>query len=386
MNLDELTRQAATGDPAAASELGAMYANGNGVPQNYTKAIEYYQIAADAGDAYSLYCLGYCYLYGLGGEENHNKGIELLDAAAARDIPEANEHMGWLYFRNQYRPSDHQRSFSYMKKAADLGDPIAQTHIAQAYEGGWWGAPAQDYDIAKHYYDLALAQDHDHAQWAMGENYLGGFHGYPMDHTKAVSYFEKAAKNGSRRGQLSLGLCYYNGTGVPVNMAECAKWIRASAEQGNAEAQWRLGYFMLEGIGVPPNAVHGKQWIEKAANQGDKVAMELLEDLNQSVPQQASKPSSQQANSGCYVATAVYGSYDCPPVWTLRRFRDESLASTWCGRTFIRTYYAISPTLVRWFGDFSWFKELWRKPLDHLVAALQKKGTSSAPYNDRSWP
>lgn len=27
---------------------------------------------------------------------------------------------------------------------------------------------------------------------------------------------------------------------------------------------------------------------------------------------------------GCYVATCVYGSYDCPEVWTLRRFRDYS--------------------------------------------------------------
>lgn len=53
---------------------------------------------------------------------------------------------------------------------------------------------------------------------------------------------------------------------------------------------------------------------------------------------------------GCYVATAVYGSYDCPPVWTLRRFRDFTLSKTWYGRTFIRTYYIISPTLVKWFG------------------------------------
>ena len=41
---------------------------------------------------------------------------------------------------------------------------------------------------------------------------------------------------------------------------------------------------------------------------------------------------------GCYVATAVYGSYDCPEVWTLRRYRDFELASTWYGRAFIRTY------------------------------------------------
>lgn len=56
-------------------------------------------------------------------------------------------------------------------------------------------------------------------------------------------------------------------------------------------------------------------------------------------------------SGGCYVATAVYGSYDCPEVWTLRRFRDSTLASTWYGLLFTKTYYAVSPTLVRWFGD-----------------------------------
>ena len=35
-----------------------------------------------------------------------------------------------------------------------------------------------------------------------------------------------------------------------------------------------------------------------------------------------------EAVYGCYVATAVYGSYDCPEIWTLRRFRDKVLART----------------------------------------------------------
>ena len=45
-------------------------------------------------------------------------------------------------------------------------------------------------------------------------------------------------------------------------------------------------------------------------------------------------------SGGCYVATAVYGSYDCPQVWTLRRYRDFALAETWHGRAFIHLYYA----------------------------------------------
>lgn len=89
--------------------------------------------------------------------------------------------------------------------------------------------------------------------------------------------------------------------------------------------------------------------------------------------------------SACYVATAVYGSYDCPEVWTLRRFRDNTLAETWYGRAFIHTYYAISPTLVKWFGHTEWFKKLWKEPLDSLVNKLQSQGVESTPYKDRIW-
>lgn len=90
-------------------------------------------------------------------------------------------------------------------------------------------------------------------------------------------------------------------------------------------------------------------------------------------------------SGGCYVATAVYGSYDCPQVWTLRRFRDNTLASTWYGRAFIRTYYATSPTLVKWFGHTAWFKNMWRGKLDKMVETLQKQGVESTPYQDRNW-
>ena len=88
---------------------------------------------------------------------------------------------------------------------------------------------------------------------------------------------------------------------------------------------------------------------------------------------------------GCYVATAVYGSYDCPQVWTLRRFRDYTLAETWYGRTFIRTYYAISPTLVKWFGNTEWFKNMWKPTLDRMVKRLNVDGVENTPYNDREW-
>ncbi len=91
------------------------------------------------------------------------------------------------------------------------------------------------------------------------------------------------------------------------------------------------------------------------------------------------------SGGGCYVATAVYGSYDCPQVWTLRRYRDNQLAKTWYGRAFIHTYYAISPTIVKWFGETNWFKNMWRGKLDKMVKRLQNEGVESTPYEDKEW-
>ena len=86
---------------------------------------------------------------------------------------------------------------------------------------------------------------------------------------------------------------------------------------------------------------------------------------------------------GCYVATAVYGSYDCPEVWTLRRFRDSTLATSWYGRAFIKIYYAASPTLVKWFGNSKIFKKICLVPLDKLIRKLHSNGVESTPYKDK---
>lgn len=99
-----------------------------------------------------------------------------------------------------------------------------------------------------------------------------------------------------------------------------------------------------------------------------------------------SKPvvSQNTGGDGCYVATAVYGSYDCPQVWVLRRFRDYSLRQCTAGRTFIRLYYATSPTFVKLFGRTKWFNNGCRKLLDSFVNKLMLKGYKNDPYTDET--
>ena len=95
--------------------------------------------------------------------------------------------------------------------------------------------------------------------------------------------------------------------------------------------------------------------------------------------------SKKSGSGGCYVATAVYGSYDCPEVWTLRRYRDDKLARTFWGRSLIRIYYTVSPTVVRLVGNTGWFHRIWRRRLDKMVRALRERGFDSTPYEDRPW-
>ena len=102
--------------------------------------------------------------------------------------------------------------------------------------------------------------------------------------------------------------------------------------------------------------------------------------INEISEEQISNPSN---GGGCYVATAVYGSYDCPEVWTLRRFRDLTLDETWYGRLFIKAYYATSPTFVKYFGNVKLFKSQGKKLLDKWVVKLNSKGYDNTPYKDK---
>ena len=86
--------------------------------------------------------------------------------------------------------------------------------------------------------------------------------------------------------------------------------------------------------------------------------------------------------SGCYIATSVFQTYDCPQLWTLRRYRDNVLKKTWYGRLFIHLYYKVSPLLVKRFGHLQWFNSFWKTFLNRIVVHLNKIGISNTFYYD----
>jgi len=86
---------------------------------------------------------------------------------------------------------------------------------------------------------------------------------------------------------------------------------------------------------------------------------------------------------GCYIATAVYGSYDCPQVWILRRYRDNVLSRLWYGRLFILIYYMLSPMLIKLFGEEIWFTNFFHSRLEYIINKLKEQGIDNTLYIDK---
>ena len=66
-----------------------MYYNGQGVPQNYEQAVQWFQKAADQGEAIAQFNLGLMYANGWGVAKNHQMSIQWLRKAAAQGHQEA---------------------------------------------------------------------------------------------------------------------------------------------------------------------------------------------------------------------------------------------------------------------------------------------------------
>ena len=169
-------------------------------------------------------------------------------------------------------------------------------------------------------------------------------------------------------------------------MFECSLMVAEYYRRKNAGMQ-RTAFQYYDDVNAAINK-YGLRAVEYADEPEKSV---YSEDVNsaiqhiQSFAEEQSQQSSGSGSGGCYVATAVYGSYDCPEVWTLRRFRDNTLAATWYGRAFIRLYYTVSPQIVKYFGDAEWFSKLWRPKLDALVDRLRSEGVEGTPYQDIDW-
>lgn len=68
--------RAVKGDAVAQNNLGHMYSDGRGVPENHKEAVKWYIKAADQGNSNAMINLGMSYLHGRGVMKSKNKACK----------------------------------------------------------------------------------------------------------------------------------------------------------------------------------------------------------------------------------------------------------------------------------------------------------------------
>lgn len=415
----ELIAQAEAGDVDAIRLIGELYQLGEGVECDPAKARTYFAKAADQGDLDSKYFLAELYASGKGGPADYGVAESLYKEVIASHwdfFYLAVEGLSQLY---TYKLKDHDKNFQLWKELAETGHTKAEFRLGIMYQDGV--GTTKDLRQAVYWWKKAAEKGNDEALRQMGVVYRDGIV-VACDPKKAVACFEKAAEQGNVSAMCCLADMYGGNRGISQDYQRAEAYADAAyrelvkhseevapsfyddillalaklyseklddsrkafslwgeaAQRGNINAQVVLGACYADGRGTEKSKERALYWWKKAAAQGDEDAKQFIAELS-------FQDSISTSSGGCYVATAIYGSYDCPQVWTLRRYRDYTLAKSWHGRAFIRAYYAVSPTLVRWFGNTQWFKNFWKPILDHTVENLRENGVEDTSYSDRSW-
>jgi hypothetical protein len=153
--VQRLRQQAEQGDVRAQFNLGVMYANAQGVPQDSGQAIQWYQRAAQQGYAPAQYNLGFMYAYGLGVPQDSGQAIQWYQRAAQQGYAPAQCNLGNMYLAGRGIPQDYGQAMQWYSRAAQQGYAPAQLNLGSMYAYGQ-GVP-QDYGQAYFWFNLAAA-------------------------------------------------------------------------------------------------------------------------------------------------------------------------------------------------------------------------------------
>jgi TPR repeat protein len=118
------------------------------------------------------------------------------------------------------------------------------------------------------------------ALFALGVDYQFGQNGVEVDLEKAASLFLLSASEGHAKAQNRLGVCYANGTGLPMDEKAAVKYWSLAADQGDTHAQFNLAYFHEAGKGgLVKDFAEALRLYRLAAAQGHKLAPKKMKQV-----------------------------------------------------------------------------------------------------------
>jgi len=120
------------GYAAAQNNLGVMYDNGEGVPQDDKEAFKLYRLAAEQGYATAQGNLGVMYAKGEGVPQDDKEAVKWFRRAAEQGHAVAQYNLGVMYGNGQGVPQDYAFAYAWRNLAVANCAPDKQQEYTEA--------------------------------------------------------------------------------------------------------------------------------------------------------------------------------------------------------------------------------------------------------------
>lgn len=179
------------------------------------------------------------------------------------------------------KPSDdldyEELTTKQLTNLANVGDAVAQSHLGLRYQCGGDDVN-QDNSKAIYWFEQAAKQDNADAYIFLARIYSDlDFDGFDQEksdslYKKAAELYQKMAEDGDMYAQGMLANLYSDGNGVNEDQDVAAFWYERAAEQGEEFAQFKIGSCYENGEGVEQNYETAVKWYKLSAEQGNSDA------------------------------------------------------------------------------------------------------------------
>ncbi len=159
---------------------------------------------AERGQAYAQFQLGLMYMEGYGVPQDYQEAVKWHKLAAGQGDSDAQLYLGIMYWSGMGVPLDDEEAVKWYRLSADQGHRDAQFLLGTMYSSG--NGVSQNHSEAARWFRMSADQGMSDAQFRLGVMYSRG-HGVPRDYEEAVRWYRLSADQGHRRAQYRLAGC-----------------------------------------------------------------------------------------------------------------------------------------------------------------------------------
>ncbi|MBQ9537483.1 MAG: sel1 repeat family protein [Desulfovibrionaceae bacterium] len=259
-----LTRAKELGHKDAPMALAYAYKQTSHIiPGNSRLAFENMKIAAESGNVEAMVSLGAFYAIGKLVPQDFDKANEWYEKAAALGNPRAKANLGAVYLAGRNVPKDMAKALKLFEEAAEAGEGLALVNLGTMYHQGLY--VDKDLHTARKYYERAAEVGEVQAQLALAMMYIN--QEVPVNPNRSVPWIKKAAESGFGPCQMLLAYMYENGIGVPKDELQAFNLYKTITTQKDVFDEQSLGVLYMLNDTSPNDAVylHDKQFTNTQA-------------------------------------------------------------------------------------------------------------------------